>query len=133
MRSSYQGESVSSAHCHERALGLVFIPRISEFSIDFVGVSSVAVSNDVVGTPWFEAAQPLADRDPLRVTNAMSRDLGDIIHRSKYQYVDCHFLLLKSLSILFLDSALLGVILNIWRLTFTLPCVFIQESGDSHR
>lgn len=85
MRSSYQGESVSSAHCHERACRVVFIPRTTEFSIDLVGVNSVAALDDVVGTPWFEAAQPLADKDPLRVVDAMSRDLGDIILCPKCQ------------------------------------------------
>lgn len=88
MRSSYQGESVSSAHFHEGARRVGFIPRAPEFFIDFVGANNVAALNDVVGTPWFEAAQPLADRDPLRVVDAMSRDLGDIILSSKRQSLD---------------------------------------------
>lgn len=85
---SYQGESVSSTHRHERASRVVFISGTLKCSIDVVRVNRVAVGEDVVGARWFEAAQPLAGRDPLRDVDAMSRDLGDIILCS-----DCHYVL----------------------------------------
>lgn len=53
---SYQGESVSAAHCHERARRFVFISGTLKCFIDVVRVNRVAVREDVVGTPWFEAA-----------------------------------------------------------------------------
>lgn len=40
---SYQGESVSSAHCQKREHGVVFISRTFKFSIDVVRVNKVAV------------------------------------------------------------------------------------------
>lgn len=106
MRSSYQGESVSSAHCHECAPIVVFIPLIRECSIDFVDVNSVATLNDVVGVPWFEAAQPWRTGIPFALSTPCH---GTLVTSSSVQYIFYHFLILKSLSILFLNFALLGL------------------------
>lgn len=53
---SYQGESVSSAHRHERASRVVFISGTLRCSVNVVRVNGGAVGEDVVGARWFEAA-----------------------------------------------------------------------------